>query len=171
MHGIESPQVESRFAQLDEAFADFLRSIEGTGTSVIVTADHGFVDPTPEEQISLEDHPQLADTLMLPLCGEPRTAYCYVHPGKADAFEKYVQGELAYCATYSRSAELIERGYFGLGEPHPRLAERIGHYVLHMKDHYAIKDWVLGESRFVPAGVHGGLSDEELYVPLIVARR
>ena len=160
VHGVASPQVATRFAELDEAFANFLRSIEGTGTSVIVTADHGFIDPTREEQISLEDHPQLAATLMLPLCGEPRTAYCYVHPDKAEQFEKYVEGELAHCASYSRSAELIERGYFGLGEPHPRLAERIGHYVLHMKDHYAIKDWVIGEPRFIPIGVHGGLSND-----------
>ncbi len=171
VHGIASEQAAARFAQLDTAFADFLRSIEGTETSVIVTADHGFIDPTPEEQISLDDHPQLTATLTLPLCGEPRTAYCYVHPEKVEEFEKYIESELAYCATFTRSRALIDQGYFGLGEPHPHLAERIGHYVLQMKDHYAIKDWVLGEPRFVPVGVHGGLSEEELYVPLIVVRR
>jgi hypothetical protein len=38
-----------------------------------------------------------------------------------------------------------------------------------MKDRYVIKDWLPGEGRFVHVGVHGGLTREELYVPLAVA--
>jgi hypothetical protein len=170
VHGIESAEVATHFAEIDAGFADFLQSIRGTRTSVIVTADHGFVDSAPRELISLDDHPTLADTLTLPLCGDARTAYCYVHPGKRDVFEKYVETRLGHCATLMRSEELIEGGYFGLGQPHPRLADRVGHYALLMKQNYAIKDWVLGEHRFIPVGVHGALSKEELYVPRIVVQ-
>jgi hypothetical protein len=69
-----------------------------------------------------------------------------------------------------RSEELIEGGYFGPGKSHPRLLERIGDYAILMHEGYAIGDRVLGEPRFVPVGVHGGLSDDEIYVPLIVVR-
>ena len=50
-----------------------------------------------------------------------------------------------------------------------RLAERVGDYTLLMKDRYVIKDWLPGEGRFMHVGVHGGLTREELYVPLVVA--
>jgi hypothetical protein len=42
--------------------------------------------------------------------------------------------------------------------------------VLLMRDNYVIKDYLLGEHPFTQVGVHGGLSADELDVPLIVAR-
>jgi len=61
--------------------------ISGTNTTVIITADHGLIDIPSANVIFLEDHPELQDTLTLPLCGQSRTAYCYVHPAKAKKFE------------------------------------------------------------------------------------
>jgi hypothetical protein len=107
--------------------------------------------------------------LLLPLCGERRVAYCYLQPGQGGAFEDYVASELAPYADCHASSALVAQGYFGLGDPHPRLAERLGHYTLIMKNNYAIKDWLAGERRHVHLGAHGGLSDAELFVPLIVA--
>lgn len=167
-YGIGSSQVARHFAQLDAAVAGFLAAIEGSGTTVMITGDHGIIDSTPEKLIRLEDHPALAETLMLPLCGEPRVAFCYVHPHKHEQFERYVRTQLDDCATLASSQDLFHQGFFGIGEPHQRLLDRIGHYALIMKDRYVIKDWVLGERRYVHVGVHGGVSEEEMYVPLIV---
>jgi hypothetical protein len=63
---------------------------------------------------------------------------------------------------------LIESGYFGLGAPHPALRERVGDCVLIMQQAAVIKDWLPGEERYMHAGVHGGLSAQEMYVPLSV---
>ena len=169
-HGIASAQVAAHFAELDAAFGEFIGRIQGSGSTVVVTADHGFIDTTPDRMIELEQHPALADTLVLPLCGERRVAYCYVHPHKREQFERYVLEELSECATLFESAELVERGYFGLGEPHPRLLERIGHYTLVMKQNYVIKDWLPNERRHTQIGVHGGVSAQEMMVPLIVVQ-
>ncbi len=169
-HGIHSTEVGEHFLELDTAFADFLESIQGSQTTVIVTGDHGIIDSTPGKQILLEDHPNLADMLILPLCGEPRVAYCYIHPHQQKRIEDYVETQLGDCASLLTREALIEGGYFGLGEPHPRLADRVGHYALVMKDRYVIKDWVLGEHAHTLIGVHGGLSEQELYVPLLIAR-
>ncbi len=166
-HGIGSYEVLSHLTQLDAAFGGFLDSIEGSSTTVIVTADHGFIDSPLDRHIELADHPVLAETLRLPLCGEPRAAYCYVHPEKRKQFERYVETELAGEAILLPSAALIEQGYFGSGPCHPRLRQRIGDYTLVMKENYVIKDWLPGEKRYTHIGVHGGLSVEEMYVPLI----
>ena len=166
--GIGSAQAAAHFGELDAAFSRFLETVNGTSTTVLVTADHGFIDSEPDKMIRLEEHPALAETLMLPLCGEPRVAFCYVHPRKCEQFESYVLGELGDCATLHSSTDLVRQGFFGLGEPHARLCERVGHYTLIMKDNYVIKDWLLGEKRYVHIGVHGGVSEQEMHVPLIV---
>jgi predicted AlkP superfamily pyrophosphatase or phosphodiesterase len=169
-HGTRSRQVAAKLAELDAAFARFLAEIRGSNSTVIVTADHGFIDTGPESVIELDHHPALAETLVLPLCGEPRAAYCYVHPDKKRQFEDYVHDELTSCAMLFDSRELVEHGWFGPGRPHPRLMERIGHYALIMRENYIIKDWLLGEQRYRHIGVHGGVSADEMHVPLIVAR-
>ncbi len=169
-YGIESPAAAALLRAFDAAFERFLARIAGTDTAVIVTADHGFLDTTPERTLELDARPQLAGALRLPLCGERRVAYCYLKPGARAAFEQAVRDELAGRALLVPSAQLLEEGWFGIGRPHPRLAERVGDVVLLMCANYAIKDWLPGEKRFFHIGLHGGASAEEMYVPLIFAR-
>jgi predicted AlkP superfamily pyrophosphatase or phosphodiesterase len=170
-HGVASVPVGAELARVDAAFGRFLSEIAGTDTLVLATADHGFVDTRPGTVIELDDHPELAATLALPLCGEPRVAYCYVRTGEGARFERYVESRFGHCATLSASADLLADGWFGPGAPHPRLAERIGDYVLVMKDAYAIRDVLPGERRHAQIGVHGGTSEDEMLVPLVIARR
>ncbi|MBI2312586.1 MAG: alkaline phosphatase family protein [Betaproteobacteria bacterium] len=167
--GASSPPVAKLFRKIDALFEELLEALAGTDSVVIVTADHGFVDVKPEETLELANFPRLAETLVLPLCGGRRVGYCYVHPEKTRQFEDYARELLAPYADLYRSADLIERGWFGLGAPHPRLHERIGHYALVMKGNYAIKDWVLGERHHVHLGAHGGVSAAEMLIPLVVA--
>jgi hypothetical protein len=168
--GSRSEQADRHFREIDSAVAAFMERIQGTDTTAIVCADHGLIDTMPDRTIDLSQHPRLAETLVLPLCGEPRVAYCYIHPEKCIQFEDYVTNELGHCCSVFRSTQLLEQGYFGLGTPHVQLTERIGHYTLIMGDNYVIKDHVLGEKPFEQIGVHGGLSTDELYVPLIVLK-
>lgn len=165
--GVGSEEAGAHLAEIDAVFAQFLDRIAGSDTLVIVTADHGFIDSTEEHTIDLEDHPALAGMLALPLCGERRAAFCYLRPDRCRDFEAYVNAELAGCAELRRSQELIAGGWFGRGTPHPRLHERAGDYTLIMKDNFVIEDRLFGQTRHRLVGVHGGLSEEELYVPLM----
>ena len=63
---------------------------------------------------------------------------------------------------------LVEEGWFGPGEPHPRLPERIGDVALVMRKRYTVKDWITGEPRFLHIGNHGGTHVDEMSIPLIV---
>jgi hypothetical protein len=167
--GSESVEAASHLEMFDGACRVFLKDIAGSDTLVVVTADHGFIDTCEQRTLDLDRHPDLADCLVLPLCGERRLAYCYVKSGRRDFFEEYVRSELGDYAELFLSRELIERGYFGLGEPHPRLAERVGDYALVMKDNCTVKDWLPTERRYGQIGVHGGVSGGEMHVPLVVA--
>ncbi|WJW74976.1 alkaline phosphatase family protein [Thiohalobacter sp. IOR34] len=167
--GVASRACAELLTEFDRLFAEFLAACAGSDTRVLVVADHGFIDSGPAHYLLLEDHPQLAECLALPLCGEPRAAYCYVRPGREAAFERYVADVLDSYCELRRAEDLIERGWFGLGEPHPQLARRVGDYVLLMKGRHVIKDYLSGEKPFFFTGVHSGLSEDEMRVPLIVA--
>jgi predicted AlkP superfamily pyrophosphatase or phosphodiesterase len=164
--GNASEQVASHFEDLQGGLEQLMDDISASRTLVLISADHGFIDTDPQRVIDLRDHPQLTACLSLPLSGEPRVAYCYVRPRHEDSFLAYADDHFG--TQLDESRELIARNAFGLGETHPQLAQRVGDYTLIMRDNYVIKDWLAGEKPFHQIGVHGGLSEQELYVPLIV---
>jgi hypothetical protein len=61
----------------------------------------------------------------------------------------------------------LAEGWFGPGPAHPKLAARIGDMALVMRDNWTIKDWLPTEQRYRLIGQHGGLSTEEMQVPLV----
>jgi predicted AlkP superfamily pyrophosphatase or phosphodiesterase len=168
-HGIHSAQVAAAFAALDEAFAHLLEVAHQSESRLIVTADHGFIDSPAEETIDLDLHPALRQTLLLPLCGEPRASFAYVRPGKEAQFEDYIQSRLGDRVELFRSEDVLRQGWLGLGEMHPALRDRLGDYVLLPRGRAILRDWLMGEERHAHAGVHGGLSEAEMYVPLVLA--
>lgn len=169
-HGVGSTQVAAQFALLDEAFGAFLAAIAGSDALVLACADHGFIDSPPERQIDLAQHPDLAATLVRPLCGERRAAYCYVRPGQTARFEDYLSEHFGHCLDAFPRQALLEQGWFGPGAADPRLASRIGDYALVMRDDWTLLDWVEGEKRHRQIGVHAGVSADEMLVPLIAVR-
>ena len=163
--GVSAPETLRYFKKLDEKIRLFAERLENT--VLLVTADHGMIDTAPDRIIRLKDHPELAETLAAPLCGELRVAYCYVKNGKAARFKKYVKQNLKRACRLYQSQDLINRKFFGLFNPNLKLAGRAGDYTLIMRDNYIIKDFVAGEKHKIPAGNHGGLSRKEMFVPLV----
>jgi hypothetical protein len=168
-YGVRSGEVGAHFAELDALFGQILNDLRGSDTLLLVTADHGFIDTVPERTIQLRDHPELQRMLMAPLCGEPRFAFAYIHPQRQRDFEQYVAEQFDEQLWLLPSEQLYEAGWFGLGEPHPRLRQRIGHYTLVMKENWTIIGTLPGERAPEHIGVHGGVTAEEMYVPLIYA--
>jgi Type I phosphodiesterase / nucleotide pyrophosphatase len=168
LHGVASPAVGAHLAAFDAQFGAFLRRIAGRDAHVLLTADHGFVDIAPGAMIDVAEHPRLRAMLTLPLCGEPRTVYCHVRPSQRSEFAAYVGDALAEQALCVASEELIAGGYFGPGPAHPELESRVGDFALLMRPGYALLERRPGEAHPPPIGVHGGGSEAELGVPLVV---
>ncbi len=166
--GMESAAALTHFAEIDQAIADFLAAANGTDTLLLVCADHGQIDTEPDALIDLEQHRDLADCLLLPLCGEPRAAFCYLRPDAVARFEDYCQGELAGLVDLVPSQQLVEDGYFGQGAMHPSFMDRVGDYCLLPRGKGVIQHRLPSEQPHPQTGVHGGLSEAELMVPLCV---
>ena len=169
-HGVASPEAGAQFARIDAAFEDLVARLSGTDTLVVATADHGFMDSAGAESLLLEDGPGLAPLLRLPLCGERRVAYCYVQEGRVAEFTARARDWLGERAAVRPSRELADEGWFGNGRAHARFSERIGDVALVMKGRHTIKDWTPGEPRHLHIGNHGGVSEDEMLIPLVVAR-
>lgn len=167
-YGTESIETLQHLETLNAHITSFVESLKNTSTIVLITSDHGLVDADEAQIIRLREHQSFAQTLVLPLCGEPRAVYCYVHPERVSVFETYVKERLSKYCTVHKSRALVERNYFGLFEPNPSLYDRIGDYILIMKENYVLKDTVVGEKEYSLKAYHGGMSREEMYVPLIV---
>jgi hypothetical protein len=163
-YGSESAEAFGELGKIDAAFGALLKRLSGTDSAVIATADHGFIDVAPEEAFELPS--SLAAKLRLPLCGERRVAYCHVH--SSGEFLKLAQDWLGERADVIESRRLVDEGWFGPGTPHPRFAERIGDVALVMRGRYTVKDWTPGEARHLHIGNHGGTSEDEMLIPLIV---
>ena len=163
-YGSRSAEAAREFERIDDAYGRIVERLAGTESLIVATADHGFIDVPPEA--SLELPPALAAMLRFPLCGERRVVYCHVHD--VPAFIRRAQDWLGDRGSVSPSRALVEEGWFGTGPAHPRFAERIGDVALVMHGHFTVKDWTPGEARHLHIGNHGGPSEDEMMIPLIV---
>ncbi|MBN1275515.1 alkaline phosphatase family protein [Candidatus Woesearchaeota archaeon] len=170
--GVASAAARDVFLDLDRRVRKLARTIEGTDTKLVVVADHGMIDTTEEAELFVEDVPGLQACLTVPLAGEPRVRDCFVRPRKTEEFESIVRKRLAGQCWCYRGELLVNDHLYGLGKPNGKLLERVGDYVLVMKENYVLRDRLANDKERkaspVDKGVHGGVSDEELFVPLII---
>lgn len=165
-HGVGSAQVSAQFDAINSAFEELLARLAGTDTVLVATADHGFIDCPVEDSVELPA--ELAALLRFPLCGERRVAFCHVRNEKIfiENAKRFFGGR----ADVRPSRELADEGWFGGGRAHADFAERIGDVALVMNGRATVKDWVPGESRHLHIGNHGGTSEDEMTIPLVVAK-
>lgn len=168
-HGVDSPQTAAVFSAIDAAYADLVQRLSGTDTALVLTADHGFVDCPAENALDLSACPGLEDLLARPLTGERRVAFCHVREGRKDEFAARAAEWLDGKAEVIAGHVPLDEGWFGTGDLHPRIAERAGDFVLMMRDTYTVKDWLPGEPRHLHIGNHGGMSADEMFIPLAYA--
>lgn len=166
--GVGHAAVSRHFQEIDRAIERLAARISGNGAMLLVTADHGLIDTPRDRFIDLKGHPALAECLTLPLCGEPRLAYCYVRPDKAAQFKRYVRARLRHCCDLRTRAQLVSQGYYGIGKADPRFEGRIGDFILVMKPGWCIKDFLPNEEPYFLKANHGGVTAAEMYVPLVV---
>ncbi len=166
--GCQSGEVQEEFWRIDRFFGALRDRLKGLPVDVLATADHGFID-APEAQHYRFAHSEVLNMLAAPLFGERRLAFCAVKAGATTDFSAFAREKLAGKAVVVPSVQLIDAGLLGPGKRHRRLRERIGTHALLMEAGWTVSDRVEGEAAFSMRGVHGGLSAEEMWVPLIHA--
>ena len=161
-YGNKSQETHNLFKELDTEIQRLIAQTPNN-TKVIVTSDHGHVDVPLENNFFIEDL-DIRDCLTTPPGGISKVKDFFIRPHKVEKFKQRMEEFLEGKGTLHKGQDLLQKGYYGEGELNPDLQNRVGDYVVIMNEDYALWNTFKEEPMI---GHHGGLSDNELYVPLI----
>ncbi len=138
-------------------------------TLFLLTSDHGQLPVLPKERVMhLRRYPSLVRRLRLSPTGEYRATYLYAKPDALRELEEGLRRRFGEQLVVVRSQDALKSGLFGppsgQGRVHPETPERLGDLIAIPKGPQALY-WPYDPFELV--GRHGGLSDEEMLVPLI----
>jgi hypothetical protein len=132
---------------------------------MVVVADHGMVDASPEGRLDVEDHPELRDGVAL-LGGEARFRHVYCHGGAVDDVLATWRTVLGERAEVLPRAEAYARGWFGVSRA--EVAPRIGDVVVACRGDHVVLDTAHFPYEAKLVGMHGSLTPTEMLVPVVV---
>lgn len=153
----------------------FLESLgDLTGTLVAVTADHGQM-PIDSMMWLDEELPEVMSLLrsdstgspILP-CGSPRALFIHVRPGNHERLRNSLAALLESKAVVATVESLVRGGIFGKVDDMERFLLNVGDLIILPKSRVGV--FWRGGGLFDEnlKGAHGGLSREELHIPLMM---
>jgi hypothetical protein len=166
LRGVASQGWRNQLGMVDRLVEQIVESLP-EDAALVVTSDHGMVDVPSDGKVDADRMPQLQDGVRS-LAGEPRARYVYARDGAAGDVLAAGREALGDRAWVMSREQAVASGVFGAVDA--GLEERIGDVVALARAGTAI---VATERERLPSmliGMHGSLTDDELAVPLLIAR-
>jgi predicted AlkP superfamily pyrophosphatase or phosphodiesterase len=151
---------------LAEEFLARLPAQDREGTLLLVTADHGQIQIPGEKIVTAAGHPELSRHLLVPIVGESRAAFVYPRPGRASAIRAYLERSFPNRFSVVDSVQALEAGLMGRPIQDETYA-RAGELLILPRGNHALQQ---KEPKVALVGRHGGLTEDEMLVPLIGVR-
>ena len=148
----------------EQHFLNRLSPAVRKGTLILLTADHGMLATRKSAHYDLRNHPGLTRQLHILPTGEHRLMYLFIKLSQADQVRSYFEQTWPGQFSFLDPVEAVARGLFGPGTPHPFLFDRLGDLIVAARDE-AYLWWAEKENPLI--GQHGGLSPDEMIVPLL----
>ncbi len=168
-------EVATFFTQLDQLFYQKLAG-KVQNTLFILTADHGQVEVDPQrtfyinKQLSGFEHYVRTNQHGKPIvpAGSPRDMFLYIKDEFVDEAMSLLRKALDGKAEVYPTKELIAHHFFGSQEPSETFLNRVGNVVILPYQNETV--WWFEENKYDMHffGHHGGLTPEEMEIPLIV---
>lgn len=180
-YGPNSPQLDAEFdAFLTVLERQLLARLGGRGDVLaLLLADHGEVETDPAATVYLNTNPAFAGIErflkrnrrgeLLVAAGSPRDFFLYVHDEMLDEARAFLARRLAGRADMVRTSDLVAAGYFGGRPPAAAFLARAGNLVI--LPYRGETVWWYEKERFEQQfyGHHGGLTPQEMEIPLLLA--
>ena len=176
-HGPHSEQFEQaveRFLKTMEQ--EFYQPLSGKlrDTLFMMTADHGQMAVSPQKTFYLNREAREIERYLktnqkgqfLVPAGSARDMFLYIEDEHVDRAITYLQERLAGRAEIYRTQELLAQHFFGLNQPSPEFLSRVGNVVILPYRHESVWWYEEGRFRMHFLGNHGGLTPEEMHIPL-----
>ena len=166
---VRGPETDAYVAELRAVDDAIRRELVGRieNTLLVFTSDHGFVPMRSEDYLHLDRQPEIERSLLLPPVGEPRATYFYARNGAHDRLVAAIQDMSADGLVLLDPKELIEAELLGTTNPHPEIGNRIGDAALVATGRSGI--FHAYPNAIMLRGMHGGLTEDEMLVPLVVS--
>ncbi len=160
--GNDSEETHTLLKTLERRIEDWSSTLRDA--VLIIVADHGHINIRGE---SLEDHPDLADTLVREPSVEARAVNFFVKPEEKERFVSL------FHTYYGADFRLLDRGealeLLGGGTVHPRTGEILGDYLAVATGERALFPNRERAAKYLSH--HAGLTRDEMEIPLIVVNR
>jgi hypothetical protein len=152
---------------LQQSFLAPMKQRHKGDTLLILTADHGEIVTHKNPLFELRNYPSLIKRLHIMPTGEHRLAFLYIRPGQVEYVCSFIEQTWGEKFTLIKSQRAAKAGLFGSGNDHPQLNDRLGEYILIAHDDAYL--WWAEKDNFLH-GRHGGMSADEMLVPLMVMK-
>ncbi|MBP3610438.1 MAG: alkaline phosphatase family protein [Lachnospiraceae bacterium] len=149
--------VERRVEQMCEHLED---------TLLLITADHGHMDSA---GAAIIEYPKLMECLVRLPSIEPRALNLFIKDGYHEQFVTEFKKEFGEKFLLFTKKEVKEKQLFGPGEEHPQFDGMLGDYLAMAVDDLSIYNTIEEKEKF--KGVHAGLTEEEMVIPLLVVEK
>ncbi len=165
--GIGSPQWHEAAAGVDALLTRLVETLP-PNAALLVTADHGGLNVSPDARVDLDTDPRLGEGIRV-VAGEPRVRYLHTEPGAAADVQATWREVLDGGAEVYLREQAVATGMFG--PVTPQHLARIGNVVVVCTGDAA----VLATAHEPPEtarliGFHGAGTAAEMAIPLIVWR-
>ena len=171
-YGPDTEYPQTAFANFSAAFErEFLNALKDElreDTLLLLTADHGQITTQDNPHYDLNNHDNFTRRLHMNPTGENRLMYMYIQPGQVDAVQEYIERTWPNQFSIVDSQYALHNGLFGPGEPDPRVAQRLGELTVTAREGSYL--WWSWQTPNPLIGRHGGLTAEEMLVPLLGTR-
>ncbi|MGP8078039.1 MAG: alkaline phosphatase family protein [Thermoplasmata archaeon] len=159
-----------RLAHLLAYVAGEVDPARARATTMIVTADHGQVPIDPARQVRVDLLPDLAAEMARPLAGDRRAGYFAALPGREGALREALERHVPPGSEIVPMERALRAGLFGPPPYHPEIRDRLGDFLVLVPVPTGLTSLPPGtrpssQAQFL--GGHGGLTPEELLVPLV----
>lgn len=135
-------------------------------TLVLIIADHGHID---SKGTCPEEHPELAECLVRLPSIEPRALNLFVKEEKKELFKERFHKAFGDKFLLLTQEDVLEKQLFGIGTPHEHFQEMLGDYLAAAVDDLSFYGDLEEKNHFI--GVHAGLTEEEMTIPLIAIKK
>jgi hypothetical protein len=166
-HGWKDSAVHEALRKADRALWDLSERLKGRAT-IVATADHGQIVVPGEKAHKLEEGDVLLEHLLVPPTGEPRTPVLHVRSGHDAAFRQMFVERYGEDFLLVPTETVEEHGLFGPIPLGAVMRARLGDYVAIARGAAALEYVPSGGQSPGFVGFHGGLTGEEMRVPLFV---
>lgn len=163
--GTHSKETSNLLLSIDAELENLAKNCPDT--TFIISADHGQISV--QQVFDLSNYPDLANTFLMPPTGGSRAFNVFIKRGYESQFEslmkKYFKDEFV---VFSRK-QVLEMQLFGRGKPHPKVDDFLGDYwIISVRNANLAYSTLYKQPIKQPLGAHGGLTKEEVLLPLIV---